>query len=200
MTDPARPSDVHPCAGAVLCGGASRRMGRDKALLELGGVALAARVARAMTAAGADPVVAVGGDADALGRWQLAVVADDHPGEGPLGGVLTALHALREHPIVAILACDLAEPHPATIRAVVHALRVDTDADVAVPVHLGRRHFHHAVWRQRALPTIEQAFRSGERAPRRVSDELRVVEVVVARPETLRDVDDPAAFAAERRR
>jgi molybdopterin-guanine dinucleotide biosynthesis protein A len=80
----------------------------------------------------------------------------------------------------------------------VGALHSDPDADVAVPVHDGRRHFHHAVWRQRALPRLEAAFAAGERAPRRVAATLRVVEVVVERPETLRDVDDPAAFAAER--
>ena len=41
-------------AGAVLCGGRSRRMGRDKALIEIGGVPLAMRVASAVRDAGID--------------------------------------------------------------------------------------------------------------------------------------------------
>ena len=53
-------------AGVVLTGGASRRMGRDKALLPVDGVPMAVRVATAMIAAGAHPVVALGGDADGL--------------------------------------------------------------------------------------------------------------------------------------
>ncbi|WP_434127450.1 molybdenum cofactor guanylyltransferase, partial [Enterococcus faecium] len=54
-------------AGAVLTGGDSRRMGTDKALIEVDGGPLARRVANALRAAGADPVIAVGGDLEALG-------------------------------------------------------------------------------------------------------------------------------------
>ena len=48
--------------GAVLCGGASRRMGTDKALVEVDGVPMAERVAGALHAGGCAPVVFVGGD------------------------------------------------------------------------------------------------------------------------------------------
>ena len=61
--------------GAVLCGGASRRMGRDKALIAVDGVLMAERVAQALTVGGCGEVVFVGGNAEALavaGRWVLA--------------------------------------------------------------------------------------------------------------------------------
>ncbi|MGH9084822.1 MAG: NTP transferase domain-containing protein, partial [Acidimicrobiales bacterium] len=51
-----------------MCGGSSTRMGRDKATLEVGGVAMAVRVADALRAAGADEVRAIGGDAAGLAR------------------------------------------------------------------------------------------------------------------------------------
>src|SRR5687768_5401850 len=95
-----------PFAGAVLTGGASRRMGADKALVEGDGLAMARRAADALWAAGATEVMAVGGDAQALGRLSLEVVRDLHPGEGPLGGILTALAATDED-VVVVLACDL---------------------------------------------------------------------------------------------
>jgi molybdopterin-guanine dinucleotide biosynthesis protein A len=72
--------------GAVLCGGASRRMGRDKALLPLDGLPLAVRVAQALGEAGAAEVVAVGGDRDGLASWDLPAVPDRWPGEGRAGG------------------------------------------------------------------------------------------------------------------
>ena len=78
-----------PLVGAVLCGGSSRRMGTDKALLEIDGVPLAERVAGVLEAAGCAPVVFVGGEplgARATGR---PFVPDRSPGAGPVGGVIT---------------------------------------------------------------------------------------------------------------
>ena len=48
-------------AGAVLVGGASRRFGRDKARAEVGGIAMATRLARLLDDL-FEEVVLVGGD------------------------------------------------------------------------------------------------------------------------------------------
>jgi molybdopterin-guanine dinucleotide biosynthesis protein A len=87
--------------GAVLTGGASRRMGRDKALVEVHGRALVAVAADALRAAGAEVVLTIGGDADALVAAAPGTrpVADLHPAEGPLGGLLTAFAAARHHAV-----------------------------------------------------------------------------------------------------
>src|SRR5215207_4551036 len=73
-------------AGAVLAGGASRRMGRDKATLVVGGVELAS-LALAAAARVADPVVLVAPEghparrlAAALDADHVLVLAGDHPG------------------------------------------------------------------------------------------------------------------------
>jgi molybdopterin-guanine dinucleotide biosynthesis protein A len=93
-------SDTQPLlvAGAVLAGGASRRMGRDKAHVAFGGEPMLARVAGALSGAGVDPVVVVGGDAAKAEELGLATIADGWPGEGPLGGLLTAC-AWSPHPL-----------------------------------------------------------------------------------------------------
>jgi len=100
-------------SGAVLTGGASTRMGTDKAFLAVPGDAQRRPLARiavdALRAAGASEVLAVGGDPDRLRAEidpALRTVADGWPGQGPLGGITTALAAARE-PIVVVLACDL---------------------------------------------------------------------------------------------
>ena len=54
----AGPADSLPAY--ILAGGASRRMGQDKALVQVDGEALALRVARALRAAGFDPITLVG--------------------------------------------------------------------------------------------------------------------------------------------
>ena len=91
-------------AGWVLVGGRSRRMGADKALIEIDGRALVLRVAD--EAAKACGSVALIGDPARYGALGLTVVEDTFPGYGPLGGIETALRVtLADHNLV--LACDM---------------------------------------------------------------------------------------------
>ena len=90
--------------GAVLVGGSSRRMGQPKALIRVDGSAMVDRVGAVLSAAGCSRVVAVG-PTDLAG--QLEHVADLYPGDGPLGGVLTAMSASGSAPLVCVVACDL---------------------------------------------------------------------------------------------
>jgi molybdenum cofactor guanylyltransferase len=73
----------------ILVGGASRRMGQDKASLEWGGRRAVDRVADLARTMGADPVVTAGGD------YGLPFVLDPQPQGGPVGGVLAGCEALR---------------------------------------------------------------------------------------------------------
>jgi molybdopterin-guanine dinucleotide biosynthesis protein A len=79
---------VTACASLLLTGGASRRMGRDKATLEVAGVALAKRTAGLLGRACA-PVVEVG-----PGVSGLAWVREDPAGAGPLAAVAAGAVAL----------------------------------------------------------------------------------------------------------
>ncbi len=183
-----------PFTGAVLCGGASRRMGRDKALLPVDGVPMAARVAGALRAAGATEVLAIGGDPGALGPLGLRPVPDGWPGEGPLPATLTALTAASED-IVLVVACDLVAPDAASMAATVEALRARLDAVVALPIADGHRQWTHAAWRRQARDVLTAAHRAGELSLRRAGEGLPVVEVAGLDPTTLADADEPADLA-----
>jgi molybdopterin-guanine dinucleotide biosynthesis protein A/rhodanese-related sulfurtransferase len=172
-------------------------MGEDKALSVVAGRPLVTVVSGALRGAGADPVLAVGGDAAALARLGLVAVPDDHPGVGPLGGVLTALrHAPGE--LVAVLACDLPAADAESVSCVVAALAGAEDADCAVPVVDGRPEPLFAVWRRRARPRLLAAFDSGERSVRRVVESLDRVAVAGVPAAALADVDDPAELLRAR--
>jgi molybdopterin-guanine dinucleotide biosynthesis protein A/rhodanese-related sulfurtransferase len=166
-------------------------MGRDKALLEVGGRALAAVVGDALRAAGADPVLAVGGNADALSSLGLDAVADEHPDEGPLGGVITALRRAPTE-LAAVLACDLPGARSEAVAAMVAALAAHPDADVALPVVDGRPALVHAAWRATVEPALAAAFAGGERSLAGAVGGLRVVEVTGIDPAWVADVDVPA--------
>jgi len=180
-------SDRRALGGAVLAGGASSRMGTDKALIELDGAALVTRAVAALGAAAADPVLIVGGDGAAFTALGLTAVADLWPGEGPLGGIITALDAIPTEVIV-VLSCDLTDASAIAVRAVVGALG---DADVAVPVVEGHDQWLHAAWHRRCLPTLRAEFDAGVRAPRRAARSLDVVRLLDGDPGWYHDADRP---------
>src|ERR1700738_1981018 len=96
-------------AGFILAGGTSSRMGRDKGLLDFGGIPLIVHTAQLL-----EPLVAkvtVVGSPSRYAKFGLRTIADDAQGQdglgcGPLAGIATALAATRSRWNL-IVACDL---------------------------------------------------------------------------------------------
>ena len=101
---------------AVLAGGQSRRMGRDKALLPLGGQTLIEHVLAAARPLGYPRVII--GDPTAYAHLGLLVLPDLRPKLGPLGGLYTALSTTTAP--VLLLACDLPFLTPEFLRHLVN--------------------------------------------------------------------------------
>jgi molybdopterin-guanine dinucleotide biosynthesis protein A len=164
-------------------------MGRDKAFIDVDGRPMATIVQQALEAAGAVEVLGVGGDLARLSALGMHAIEDDHPGEGPLGGILTALRRAGTD-IVVVVSCDLPHSRPGEITRVFNAL--SADADAAVPVVNDRAEPLHAAYRRSCLPVLEQAFEAGERAPRRALADLRVVPVIGVDAGAVRSANRPA--------
>ena len=81
-----------------------RRMGRDKALIELGGLPMLLRTARLVQSVVGLPILV--GRATAYRALGIRAIEDDWPGSGPLGGIATALRASATTWTL-IVACDL---------------------------------------------------------------------------------------------
>jgi molybdenum cofactor guanylyltransferase len=141
---------------AILTGGASRRMGEDKAFVEIDGVAMVRRVADAASTV-CDRVVAIGGDRERLGSLGIEWLPDRWPGEGPLGGLLTAL---AEGDDVLLLACDMPWVDARALQMAVDAL---ADHDAAVPV-TDRPEPLHAAYSRASADVLTDRFASGERS------------------------------------
>lgn len=180
-----------PLFGAVLTGGASRRMGRTKALVEVDGTPMATRVSRALSAAGCESVVLYGGDPVELARLGQPVLADAHPGQGPLGGILGVLELFADRRAdVLVVACDLAHLGASDLQLLIAAARERPDADVIVA--RGRRlEPACALWRTSSAPGVRTAFDTGERAIHRVFGDLITVEVTLPAA-SLHNINAPA--------
>lgn len=192
--------------GAVLAGGASRRMGADKALVEVGGRPMASRVVGALRQAGCDPVLAVGGDRR-LQEWLgIDVVADRWPGEGPLGAIITAIEHAAGAPVV-VVACDLPWISGTALRALIDSqetmpLPSPTGAGDELPqvvvARTDRLEPLCAVWQPTALEPLLTAFEAGERAVHAALGRLRVRHHEVDAM-ALRNVNTPEDLAHVRR-
>jgi len=143
-------------SGALLVGGASQRMGRDKAHVPLAGEAVATRLARRLATLCED-VLLVGGDppADAPGRRVPDI-------EGPrcaLRGLASALAAARAERVL-VLATDL----PFVSEALLLALVAWPEADVVLPRDPGGPQPLCAVYRREpALRAASRRLAAGER-------------------------------------
>jgi molybdenum cofactor guanylyltransferase len=99
--------------GAVLAGGASRRMGEPKALVELAGRPLVAHAVGAVRDAGLEPVVVAKPDSPVP---DLGVTIVDEPAEPrhPLCGIVAALRYAETRPVV-VIGCDMPFVPPALL-------------------------------------------------------------------------------------
>lgn len=156
--------------GVILAGGASKRFGSNKALVDLDGRPIVAHVA-ACAAPQVDLLVLnAADDAAATG---LTIVRDVAPGEGPLGGWLAGLTwaKARGFPLMAAFACDT--PHfPSDTVARLKAAMAD-GADCAMARHDGNVHHTFALVRTSCFDRIAEAYAGGMRRLRAIGGIMR---------------------------
>jgi molybdopterin-guanine dinucleotide biosynthesis protein A len=156
-------------------------MGRTKALIDLDGRAMAERVLDALRSVGADPIVLVGGDPAELASLSAPVVPDLHPGEGPVGGVLSALDhltALSTIDAALILPCDIGQITGNALWPILEAAAGDTNSRVWVAA-TDRMEPMCALWSLASLDVIRERFTAGERTLHRVISDLPHTTVTV---------------------
>ena len=177
----------------VLTGGASRRMGTDKALVEVDGVAMAARVASALAGGGCDPVVCQGGDTQSLAVIGMTVLADTHPGGGPVAAILDALSAVPDECVpdeyVVVCACDLAWMDAATVTKLITVAAGRPDADVVVACDANGPHLA-GIWRPGSRRRLEALVAEGIQSYRGALERLTTVGVDVP-PSVVANVNSP---------
>jgi len=157
-------------------------MGRDKALLTLGGMTLLERTGRMI-----EPLVkyvaVVGRRPDHAGfGWR--VVCDDKPGLGPLGGIATALRMAPQLdastvPWNLIVACDMPYLEPEWVEFLLSRASI-SGADVVMSHSLEGAEPLCAAYHQRITRTLSVALGAGKR---KVTDALEGLHVEYVLPQ-----------------
>jgi molybdopterin-guanine dinucleotide biosynthesis protein A len=174
-------------------------MGRDKPSLLLDGTPMVHLVRHALFDAGCGEVIVVGGAGDDEGT-----VADRWPGEGPLGGLATAVGQAADVEgveIVVVAACDQPDLTARLLAELIHGLATAPPEVVASAPRTadGRVHPFPSAWRTGVGSALSALVDGGERRAGAALGIGPVVEVPAA-PEALVDLDTPADLAAWRER
>ena len=142
-----------------MAGGRSRRMGRDKAWLEIDGLPLVQRVVHRLASLAGEVLFSArepGPYAALCARLPLpaAVVLDRYPDAGPLAGLEAGL-AAAAHELVFAVATDMPFVNPALVS---HLLDLSEGYDAVVPLTPHGDTLEpeplHAVYRRTCLPAI----------------------------------------------
>lgn len=168
-------------SAAIMAGGKSRRMGRDKAWLDVGdGRPIVRRVIDVLSAV-ADEVFLVAND-ERYTTLGLRVVPDRFTAGGVLGGIATGVGAAT-HDRVLVAACDMPFLRPEVFRLLVER----SDGYDAVVPRIGDEYEAlHALYTKTCLPPMERALGAGKM---RVLSFFGDVRLRVLEADELRTVD-----------
>ncbi len=155
-------------SAAIMAGGKSKRMGQDKAWIELDGEPLIRRVANVLAQV-ADEVIIVANDPK-YATLGLRVVPDRFPDGGALGGIATGLSAAT-HDRVLVAACDMPFLSTEVWRVL---LDHRYEADVVIPKIGGEFETLHALYTKACLASMERSLAAGKLRVISFFDEVRV--------------------------
>jgi molybdopterin-guanine dinucleotide biosynthesis protein A len=182
------------CA-VVLAGGESIRFGSDKALAQLRGQPLIARVLSGLRAAGFAQVAVAAKDpgkyAAVAGGAEL--LTDVRPLQTPLAGLAAGLHASR-HDLVFACAADM--PFAADAALIDALCAAIADHDAAVPQAGGSLQPRCALWRRAPWLKAAEELLAGPRpaGPRAILPLVRAAKLDWADVRPFLDADTPEAL------
>lgn len=205
-------------AGIVLAGGQSSRMGRDKAMLDIGGKPVIRHVLNTLLQCTPDVCLTVS-DKDDYHFLDLPVAADEYPGYGPLAGIYAGMkHSEADWYIVA--ACDMPFTSVDLMQSLLETAIWGDNGGIPlgqaiVPVHEDRMHPLYAVYHRSMLPSLQEALENKNLKVMEWIEQHNLVEVPlegeIARrarkspaphditPWCLYNMNDPKAYEQARR-
>lgn len=138
---------------AILAGGRSRRMGRNKALLSLGGQTIISRILGQCAQIAAVEIILIANDMDSYRHLNISIYSDIWPNKGSLGGLASAI-AHSQSDWTLILACDMPFVQASFLQFLITLL--ESDLDAVVPLWQSQLQPFHAIYHKRCLSTFTE--------------------------------------------
>jgi molybdopterin-guanine dinucleotide biosynthesis protein B/molybdopterin-guanine dinucleotide biosynthesis protein len=160
---------------AILAGGESSRMGKNKALEILGGKTVIAHVIDSLRPLTNDMFI-VAGDVAAYEGFGLPICADHYDFRASLVGIYSAIASSREERCL-VVACDMPFVEPALARLLAS---LSAGYDAVVPVSPRGWEPLLAVYSKSCLKAMRERIKSGDLAIHHVLDNLKVRYVELA--------------------
>ena len=184
-------------AAVVLAGGASRRMGRDKATMPHpdGATTMVEHTAEVLRTR-CQPVFVVAAPGQPLPALQAEVLRDDIRGVGPLLATGRGLRAVAQAGLDRAFVCAVDMPYLST--DVIDELVTcdNADIDIVLPWD-GRDHYLAGVYRTRLAERIDTLVAAGERSMRALADTVLTQRVVLPPTRALTNMNSAADLAQQ---
>lgn len=165
--------------GVVFCGGASLRMGQDKARIELEGRTFLQRCVDALATVVPRVLLASGSRERHQGSG-LECVLDLPGGSGPLAGLAAVLERAEGRATwVLALACDMPLARPEVFTALLQRAR-EKDCDACLLRTPGGLEPLYAVYHVRCLPAVRAALDREERRMNSFHGDVRIEALALA--------------------
>jgi molybdenum cofactor guanylyltransferase len=177
-------------AGIVLAGGASRRMGRDKATMAVAGQTLVERVV-AVVGSRCHPVLVVAAPGQALPELPAQILRDEVRGVGPLLATALGLRAAAAAGVEHAFVCAVDMPY--LTAQIIDELLLPasrSDADVLLPWD-GRDHYLAGVYRTALASRADDLVAAGERSMRALVQSCDTQRIVMDQRRELTNVNTP---------
>lgn len=189
---------IRNVSAAILAGGRSRRMGRNKALLPYGGRPLIAHVFETLESLFED-VFLVTNDPGPFDFLPCPKIPDRVPGKGPIAGVDAALSHSR-NPFVLAVGCDVPFLSPRLLGLLAGKAE---GSDLVIPHGPSGPEPLCAVYGKGSLPLIEESLRTGDLrlmdlGKRLHTREIPMAEVAAVDPgfRSFRNINTPKEYRA----
>lgn len=164
--------------GVILAGGKSKRMGVNKALLDIKGMKNIERIKTQLLQV-TDKIIVIANTPNVYDFLNVEITEDILKDKGPLAGIHSGLIASSTEWNL-FVACDLPFFSPKIANFYIDLLKHDArtkDADAIVPYIEGRKNPLVAMYNKRIVPIVESNLKDNKLVIATVLDELNVVKV-----------------------